>query len=144
MFPFSLLKDGEYLEAVKSKILVVGDNSDVRKLVLHLRQSSYDAIEAATSLEAVKQAHAIRPDLIVIDLAMPDSIEAMETLKTEPLTQDIPVIVVTAFLHGVLVDGAIAAGAAEILRQPLNLNWLDLVLQRYLSYQPQIHLMLAN
>jgi CheY-like chemotaxis protein len=79
-----------------------------------------------------------------MDLAMLDGIEAIATLKTDPLTQDRPVIVVTAFLHGVLIDGAIAAGADEILRKPLNLNWLDLVLQRHLSYHPHIHLMLEN
>jgi CheY-like chemotaxis protein len=144
MLPFALLKDEDYFGALKSKILVVDDNSDVRKLLLHLRQSGYDAIEAATSLEALKQARAIRPDLILMDLAMLDGIEAIATLKTDPLTQDIPVIVVTAFLHGVLIDGAIAAGADEILRKPLNLNWLDLVLQRHLSYHPHIHLMLEN
>ena len=53
MLPFALLKDEDYFGALKSKILVVDDNSDVRKLVLHLRQSGYDAIEAATSLEAL-------------------------------------------------------------------------------------------
>jgi len=79
-----------------------------------------------------------------MDLAMLDGIEAIATLKSDPLTQDIPVIVVTAFLHGVLIDGAIAAGADEILRKPLNLNWLDLVLQRHLSYHPHIHVMPEN
>lgn len=145
MLPFDLLKDEECFRAVKSKILVVDDNCDVRKLlVLHLRESSYDAVEAATSLEAVTQARAIRPDLILMDLAMPVGIEAIATLKADPLTQDVPVIVVTAFLHGVLLDAAIDAGAAEILRKPLNLNWLDLVLQRHLLCQPEMHLMLKT
>lgn len=138
MLRFDFLKDEEDFRAGKSKILVIDDNGDVRKLlVLHLRQSNYDAIEAATSLEAVKQARAICPDLILMDLAMPDGIEAIATLKADSLTQDIPLIVVTAFLHGVLLDAAIAAGAAEILRKPINLNWLDLVLQRHLSTSRQ-------
>lgn len=63
--------------------------------------------------------------------------EAIAMLKADPLTRDIPVIVLTAFLHGPLVDHAIAAGAAEILHKPVNLTWLDLVLQRHLSHQPQ-------
>ena len=145
MLPFDLLKDEECFRAVKSKMLVVDDNCDVRKLlVLHLTQTGYDAIEAATSLEAVTQARAIRPDLILMELAMPHGIEAIATLKADPMTQDIPVLVVTAFLHGVLLDAAIAAGAAEILRKPLNFNWLDLVLQRYLSYHPEMYLMPKN
>src|SRR5678815_1060641 len=145
MLPFDLLKDEECFRAVKSKILVIDDNRNIRKLlVLHLRQTSYDAIEAATSLEPLKQARAIRPDLILMDLAMPDGIEAIATLKADPLTQHIPIIVGTALLHGELLDAGIAAGAAEILRKPLNLNWLDLVLQRHLSCQPEMHLMPKN
>ena len=63
--------------------------------------------------------------------------EAIGLLKPDPLTRDIPIIVVAASLHGVLVDRAIAAGAAEILHKPINWNWLDLVLQRHLAYQAQ-------
>ena len=139
MLAFGLLQEDESFRRVNSKILVVDDSPDVRKfLVLRLGQSSYDAVEAATSLEAIKQARATRPDLILMDLAMAGGNEAIATLKADPLTRDIPVIVVTAFLHGVLVDCAIAAGAAEILHKPINLNWLDLVLQRHLSHQSQM------
>ena len=124
----------------KSKILVVDDNSEIRKLLLlHLQESDYDTVEAATGLEALNQARASRPDLIVMDLAMPggNGDEAIASLKADPLMRDIPVIVLTASLHGTLVDRAIAAGAAEILYKPVNLRWFDLVLQRHLSLQPE-------
>src|ERR1041385_5299781 len=133
MVPWSFLEGDESSRAVRGKILVVGDNSEVRRLlVLHLRQSSYDTVEAATGLEAIQQAHATYPDLILMDLAMPGGSgdEAIATLKADPLTRDIPVVVLTAFVHSPLVDRAIAAGAADILHKPVNLNWLDLVLQR--------------
>ena len=72
---------------------------------------------------------------MLMDLAMPggNGDEAIATLKADPLTRDIPVVVLTALLHGPLVDRAIAAGATEILHKPVNLNWLDLVLHRQLS-----------
>ena len=128
---------------VKNKILIADDNPDLRKLLaLRLKESRYDTVEAATALEALNQARASRPDLIVMDLAMSggNGDEAIASLKADPLMRDIPVIVLTAFLHGTLVDRAIAAGAAEILYKPVNLQSFDLVLQRHLSLQPRTHL----
>ena len=126
----------------KKKILIADDNSAVRHLfVLDLGQSGYDTVEAATGWEAVGKARATLPDLIVMDLAMPDGTgdEAIVSLKADPVTRDIPVIVLTALLGGPLVDRAIAAGAAEILHKPVSFRWLELVLQRHLSPQKQIH-----
>jgi len=120
----------------KKKILIVDDNSDLRKLLaLFLKSSDYDAVEAATALEALKQARATRPDLILLDLLMPDVTgdEAMAWLKADPLTRDIPVIVTTAFLSGSLVGRAIAVGAAEVLYKPFHLKSLHVVMQRHLS-----------
>jgi CheY-like chemotaxis protein len=125
----------------KKKILIADDNSAIRHLfVLDLGQSGYDTVEAATGWEAVGKARATLPDLIVMDLAMPDGTgdEAIVSLKADPVTRDIPVIVLTALLGGPLVDRAIAAGAAEILHKPVSFRWLELVLQRHLSAQKQI------
>jgi CheY-like chemotaxis protein len=126
----------------QKKILIADDNSAIRHLfVLDLGQSGYDTVEAATGWEAVGKARVNLPDLIVMDLAMPDGTgdEAIVSLKADPVTRDIPVIVLTALLGGPLVDRAIAAGAAEILHKPVSFRWLELVLQRHLSPQKQIH-----
>ena len=125
-------------KAIKSKILVVDDNSAIRKLlVLRLRESSYETVEAATGLQAVKQARTTRPDLIIMDLGMPAGTgdDAIASLKADPATRDIPVIVLTAFLQGSLLNRAIAAGAAEVLHKPVNFSGLQLVLQRHLSVE---------
>jgi CheY-like chemotaxis protein len=122
----------------KKKILLVDDHSEIRRLfALGLAQSGYDTVEAATGCEAVVKARGTLPDLIVMDLAMPGGTgdEAIMSLKADPLTQDIPVIVLTALLGGPVVDRAIAAGAAEILHKPVSFQWLELVLQRHLSLQ---------
>ena len=131
-----------YSKLGKSKVLLVDDNSQIRQLLaLGLEESGYDIVEAATGVESLEQARTTRPDLIVMDLAMPDGNgdEAIASLKADPLTRDIPVIVLTAMLHGLLIDRAIAAGAAEILHKPVNFMWLDLVLQRHLSVHLQTH-----
>jgi len=125
----------------KKKILFVEDNSEIRKVLgLRLQQSGYDTLEAANGHEALAQARANTPNLIIMDLGMPHRTgdEAIVALKADPLTRHIPVIVLTAFLHGPLVDRAIAAGAAEILHKPMNFEWLHLVLQRHLSDEQEI------
>jgi CheY-like chemotaxis protein len=139
MLSFGLGHDDECFRV--GKILVVDDDANARKLlVLRLQQSGYDTVEAATNQEAIKQARATRPNLILMELAIVDGSEgeAIALLRADPSTRDMPFIVIAASLHGVLIDRAIAAGAAEILHKPLNWNWLDLVLQRHLSYQVQV------
>jgi CheY-like chemotaxis protein len=123
--------------ACKKRILIVEDNSEVRELLaLILRRSGYDIAEAATGLDAIDQAHATRPDLIIMDLGLPEITgdEATARLKADPSTRHIPVIVNTAFHKGTaLVERAIAAGAAEILHKPTSLKVFEEVVHRYLS-----------
>ena len=138
---FPALKSEECSSIGRKKILIVDDNSDLRKLIaLFLKRSDYDTVEAATGLEAIKQASATHFDLILMDLSMPvlTGDEAMARLKTDPSTRNIPVIVTTAFSYGSLVDRAITAGADEIMHKPFALKLLRAALQRHLSldYQP--------
>lgn len=82
------------------RILIVDDNADVRRLIRRILQSQgdYTLFEATNGREAVEQAQKERPDLIVLDLMMPemDGFAVLEKLQSSPETADIPVIVVTA------------------------------------------------
>ena len=121
--------------ANKKKILIVEDNADCRELnALYMRRLGYEVFEATTGLEALDQAHAVHPDLILMDLALPKmpGYEATAHLKADPSTCDIPVIVNTAFQKGAFVDCAIAAGAEEILHKPFSLKALEEAVRRYL------------
>ena len=122
--------------AHKQKNLFVEDNADGRELfALYIRRLGYEIVEAANRLEALEQALAVHPDLILMDLALPKmpGNEATARLKADPSTRDIPVIVNTAFHKGPFVESAIAAGAAEILHKPVSLKALEEVVRRYLS-----------
>jgi CheY-like chemotaxis protein len=127
---------------LKKKVLIVEDNVDGRELlVIVLRRAGYDVVEASTGLEAVDQAHALHPDLILMDLGLPgiNGVEATERIKADPSTRNIPVIVNTAFpKESSFVERAIAAGAAEILHKPVNFAALRETVQRYLSQDTQI------
>ncbi|HEY7221257.1 MAG TPA: response regulator [Candidatus Binatia bacterium] len=119
----------------KKKILIVEDISDCRELLtIFLRRSGYEIIEASTGLEAIEQARATSPDLVIMDLGLPgiNGDEATARLKADPITRDIPVIINTAFHKGAIVEHALAAGAAEILQKPIGFKTLLEAVRRYL------------
>jgi threonine synthase len=82
------------------RIAIVDDNPDVRRLIRRILQSqgSYQIYEATNGREAIDLAHRERPNLLILDLMMPevDGFTVMEELKKSPETAEIPVIVVTA------------------------------------------------
>ena len=120
----------------KSRILIVEDNSDVRRLMaLVLGRSGYEVVEAATGIEALDQTHATHPDLIIMDLSIPKMTgdEVTARIKADPATRNIPIVVNTAYHKGVFVERAIAAGAVEILYKPTELKVFLDTIRRHLS-----------
>ena len=118
-------------------ILVVEDNHQSRELLaLVLTRAGYDIAEAATGLDAIDQAHATHPDLIIMDLGLPGITgdEAMQRLKADVSTKHIPVVVNTAFdRRSMPVKRAMAAGAAKILFKPTPLKTFEQVAQQVLA-----------
>jgi two-component system, cell cycle response regulator DivK len=87
--------------AIKSKpsILVADDDLDARTMYgLYLKSMGCDVYTATDGAGAIKQAMALHPDLIVLDLAMPhiDGWAAAERLRRSPVTRGIPIIALTA------------------------------------------------
>ena len=82
-----------------AKILLVDDNSDIRKILqIHIRSMGFDSITAANGKEAVERAIAEKPDLILMDFVMPamNGGEATRILRLSPDTKDIPILAMTA------------------------------------------------
>jgi len=80
-------------------VLIVDDNPDDRKLLRRiLEDAGYKVQEAPGGAEAISIIHADPPNLVVLDLMMPDvdGFAVLENLKMNQLTRDIPVVVVTA------------------------------------------------
>jgi CheY-like chemotaxis protein len=117
------------------KILLVEDNADVRQLpALFMKRLGYEVYEAGTGLEAVDRAATPRPDLIIMDFCLPGitGIEATRRLKFNPSTKDIPVLIITGF-SDIDKRRALVAGAADILRKPIDMTTFRGLLRRYLS-----------
>lgn len=108
------------------RILVAEDDPAVAKLYAAYAQSrGHLVLFAQDGAEALVSAAAERPDLILLDVAMPrlDGRDALQRLKADPVTRDIPVLVITA--HGgdqQLRDLMLELGAFDVLEKPIDLQ----------------------
>lgn len=110
-------------------------------MALVLGRSGYEVVEAATGIEALDQTRATHPDLIIMDLSIPKMTgdEVTARIKADPATQNIPIVVNTAYHKGVFVERAIAAGAVEILYKPTELKVFLDTIRRHLCANSNQH-----
>jgi CheY-like chemotaxis protein len=102
------------------KILLVDDMRSFLDLeATFLSRAECRLLTAATGLEAIRVARAERPDLVVLDIEMPEmnGIQACRILRSDPVTSAIPVIVLTSMQ---MEDEARHAGASHFLRKPID------------------------
>lgn len=107
---------------MSKKVLIVEDNPNNRYLAEFLLESAgFTTCHATTGIEALEQAKSERPDLILMDIQMPemDGYEATRLLKADSATQAIPVIGVSAFASGDARQSALDAGMIDYLTKPL-------------------------
>jgi CheY-like chemotaxis protein len=106
-----------------SKVLVVDDDPEIVTFLSTLLElegiESSVATSAAAALEQLQQG---RPDLVLLDIAMPDrdGIDLCKELKSDPRTAEVPVFVVSARPGKDVVERALAAGAEEFIRKPFE------------------------
>lgn len=125
-----LLSALERLDKRVNRILIVDDNTDARQLLRRIMQARghYTLFEAADGRQALAMADAERPDLILLDLMMPemDGFAVLEALKQSEALHEIPVIVVTA-KELTLQERQRLAGYADSLLQKGSFTDLDLL-----------------
>ena len=110
-----------------STILVIEDYTDSRTLLSSLlRAKGYKVVEARDGKEGVLQANRITPDLILMDLAMPemDGVEAARQLRQRNTLSRTPIFVISAYATADVKRDAIAAGCAEVFAKPLDIESL--------------------
>ena len=124
-------------------VLLVDDLPDQRELYRqYLEFAGYEVAIARDGFEAVDRALHVRPDVIIMDLAMPglDGFETTQRLKALEATRNIPVIALTA--HGELPrEWALTAGCAAYLKKPCYPHDLateiSVVLDKAPAYRPE-------
>jgi CheY-like chemotaxis protein len=103
-------------------ILVAEDNAEQRSLYVALLSGvGYRVLEAADGVEAVEVVRRERPGLVLMDVTMPGTSgwNAVRTLREDPDTRAIPIIVVTGLASAWDRDASLAAGSDEYLAKPV-------------------------
>lgn len=106
-----------------SKILIVDDERDILELIrMHLEHDGHEVVEAANGIDALKQAIAQTPDLIVLDWMLPglDGLSVFKRLRTESRTRDIPIIMLTAKAQQADRLTGLELGADDYLTKPFS------------------------
>ena len=123
-----------------AKILLVEDNENNRDMLSRrLQRRGYEVVFAVDGAEAVSQAAAELPDLILMDMQLPvmDGWEATRQIKAAEATQAIPVIGLTAFAMSGDREKGLDAGCDDYDTKPVNFEQLVGKIQALLQLGPQ-------
>jgi two-component system alkaline phosphatase synthesis response regulator PhoP/two-component system response regulator VicR len=105
------------------KILAVDDERHIVRLVeVNLQRAGYEVVTAFDGREALEKVKAETPDLVVLDVMMPymDGFEVLKNLKADPVTAEIPVIMLTAKAQDADVFRGWQSGVDCYLTKPFN------------------------
>lgn len=125
------------MSELEKTVLVVDDSDDSRLMLRRtLEVGGCKTVEAKDGQEAVEVARKRCPDLILMDLNMPqmDGLAAVEHIRQlKGRYEEVPIIAFTAYDTYGMEDAARAAGCDEYINKPNDLEYLEQVVRRYLS-----------
>jgi two-component system, OmpR family, alkaline phosphatase synthesis response regulator PhoP len=119
----------------ENKILVADDESEIRLMVNRMLGKDYFVLEAANGKEAVNVARLQKPDLVLMDIMMPDmdGYSACHAIKSDPETRNIPVIMVTGIEHELNLKLSREMGADGYITKPFSLEELVETVERFVT-----------
>lgn len=124
-------------------ILVVDDQPINIQIVFQVLGNEYNILMATSGKQAIKVCHDSRPDLILLDVVMPeqDGLETCRQLKADKQLADIPVIFVTGLQHQTDEDACWDAGGVDFIQKPFNTNTLRNRVKAHLTLKRQADLL---
>jgi CheY-like chemotaxis protein len=111
------------MEAVAARIMVVEDDVDLMRLIIHvLRSAGFHVIQTYGGADALRKVKLQKPDLVLTDLAMPgmSGVEVIEQIKGDPETRHIPCVAVTAHMWDHIAQAASQSGCDSLVPKPFN------------------------
>jgi len=127
-----------YKSNMSKKILTVEDAPNIRKLIAYnLTRAGYEVLEAEDGKAAVRMLQQVVPDLIVLDIRMPemDGFQLLELMRKYPKAAAIPVIMLTALSTASDLDRALSLGVVDYLVKPLDPSLLVAKVESALNHQ---------
>ena len=120
---------------MQKRVLIADDFKDTRKLIkLLLEKNGYEVIEAADGYEAVKQAVKNRPNLILMDIAMPvmDGIQATQAIRRHYDLTEVPILAVTAY-GDFYNERARDVGCNDVIQKPVEIGKIPPLVALYVQ-----------
>lgn len=106
-----------------ARILVADDSVTIQKVVeLTFSKEDFQIVPARSGEEAIRKAREVRPDLMLIDLVMPDKsgYEVCEALRKDPLLKDVPIILLTGTFEAFDKSEGARVGANDFVTKPFE------------------------
>jgi len=126
---------------VSKCVLVIDDEADIREIAKMSLQftKNWTVITAASGEEGMAIAQDQQPDAILLDVMMPgmDGLEMLKALQKHPITQKIPVILLTATSKVVTQQSYVKLGAKAVLIKPFDPGLLANQVEQILNWQPE-------
>jgi two-component system cell cycle response regulator DivK len=120
-----------------STILIVEDNEKNMKLVRDiLRHKGHETLEAVNGEDGVRLAHERRPDLVLMDIQLPDidGMEALGRIRADRSLDAVPVLAVSASVMPDDQQKIISSGFDAFITKPINLKQFVETVQRFLEH----------
>jgi PleD family two-component response regulator len=122
----------------KRKVLLVDDSETVLIMEEMLLRRSYTVLKATSGAQALRIAAEERPDLILLDVVMPDmdGLETCRLLRGLEATKTTPIIMVTTRSQAETVNAAFANGANDYVTKPIDRKQLTEKVARHIGGSP--------
>lgn len=116
-------------------ILIIEDTQDNFDLIEDALEDMYELVHAATGPEGLHQATELIPDLILLDMGLPDmdGWEVVRHLKADPSLTRVPVIAITSHAMSGDREKCMEAGCDDYMAKPINTRELKCLIERNLA-----------
>jgi DNA-binding response OmpR family regulator len=124
---------------MRKKLLIVEDNSELLELLrLGLKEAGFSIATASNGIEAVKKARSLLPDLVLLDLVLPelDGFAVCEILRKDQATAGTPIIMLTGLTSEFTRYAGMESGADEYVTKPASPDQLLPRIEHWLHNPP--------
>ena len=128
-----------FVPQMAKNVLIVDDDGDLRRIFAKVLQSrGYETSEAASGHEAIETAIAKKPNLILLDLNLPDmkGTDAARAIRKHPRTAHIPIIASSAYTAAELRQEVLRLGITEYLQKPFSVRGIVTIIEQLILSEP--------